>query len=259
MALGFGFNKVKTLASAEKFVQQGKLQNAIAEYEKVAKEDPKDLTVLNTIGDLYARVGQNDHAVHYFKKVGDQYAQNGFTVKAIAIYKKLSKLAPNNAEHITRLAELFTQQGLFSDARAQYMLMADAHLRSGENNQAARVFQKILELDPENATTQSKLADLYMKLGKKDEALKIFSSAAEALYARGSLQAAEEALSKVITLDPQNTSALLLRGMMAADSGDHSAALRYLDQLSDRESRPDVLRALLRARLISDEVEGAES
>ena len=50
MALGFGFNKAKVLASAEKYVQQGKLQNAIGEYEKVSKEDPKDLTVLNTIG-----------------------------------------------------------------------------------------------------------------------------------------------------------------------------------------------------------------
>ena len=84
MALGFGFNKVKVLAQAEKFVQQGKLPNAISEYEKVIKEDPKDLTVLNTIGDLYARVGNNDQATHYFKKVGDQYAQNGFAVKAIA-------------------------------------------------------------------------------------------------------------------------------------------------------------------------------
>ena len=73
MALGFGFNKAKVLASAEKFVQQGKLQNAIAEYEKVAREDAKDVTVLNTIGDLYARLGDNEHAVHYFKRVGDQY------------------------------------------------------------------------------------------------------------------------------------------------------------------------------------------
>ena len=29
MALGFGFNKTKVMAAAEKFVQQGKLQNAI--------------------------------------------------------------------------------------------------------------------------------------------------------------------------------------------------------------------------------------
>ena len=57
MAFGFGFNKQKALSAAEKFVQQGKLQNAIAEYEKVLKADPKELTVSNTIGDLYARLG----------------------------------------------------------------------------------------------------------------------------------------------------------------------------------------------------------
>ena len=58
MAL-FGFNKQKVLANAEKYVQQGKLQNAIAEYEKVLKNDPKDLTVTNTIGDLYSRIGES--------------------------------------------------------------------------------------------------------------------------------------------------------------------------------------------------------
>jgi hypothetical protein len=43
--LGFGFNKNKVLANAERSVQQGKLQNAITEYEKIIKADPKDLTV----------------------------------------------------------------------------------------------------------------------------------------------------------------------------------------------------------------------
>src|SRR5690242_11812218 len=110
MALGFGFNKAKVLSSAEKFVQQGKLQNAIAEYEKVIKEDPRDLTVLNAIGDLYARVGQNEKAAEYFKNVGDQYAHNGFTVKAIAVYKKLTRLS-SSADAVVKLAELYTQQG----------------------------------------------------------------------------------------------------------------------------------------------------
>src|SRR5258707_9312286 len=143
MALGFGFNKTKVLSAAERYVQQGKLSNAIAEYEKVVKEDPKDLTVLNTIGDLYARVGQNDHATEYFKKVGDQYAQNGFTVKAIAIYKKLTKLGTYNAENTTKLAELYSQQGLFNHTRVQYMQVADHLLKSGDNAHAARVFQRI--------------------------------------------------------------------------------------------------------------------
>jgi tetratricopeptide (TPR) repeat protein len=259
MALGFGFNKVKVLAQAEKFVQQGKLPNAISEYEKVIKEDPKDLTVLNTIGDLYARVGNNEQAVYYFKKVGDQYAQNGFAVKAIAIYKKLTKIGPYNSEHTTKLAELYGQQGLYNDARVHYMQVADHLLKSGDNQQAARVFQKILELDPENAHTQAKLADLYTKLGKKDEARNIFYSAAETLYARGSYAAAEEAVGKVLTLDPANTSALMLRGLIAVDSGDSQAAVNSLEQVADLDSRPDGLRALLRAKLQTGNAEGVEA
>ena len=42
MVFGFGFSKQKALSSAEKYVQQGKLQNAIAEYEKIIKVDAKD-------------------------------------------------------------------------------------------------------------------------------------------------------------------------------------------------------------------------
>jgi pilus assembly protein FimV len=259
MALGFGFNKAKVLSAAEKYVQQGKLPNAIAEYEKVIKEDPKDLTVLNTIGDLYARVGQNDQACGYFRKVGDQYAQNGFTVKAIAIYKKLTKLTPTAADCLTKLAELYTQQGLFNDARAQYMQVADQLLKAGDNGKAAKVFQKILELDPENTTTQSKLADLYIKLGKKDEARNIYYSAAESLYARKSLDAADEALAHVLSLDPGNAGALLLRGMIASGSGKAQAAVEYLEQVADIDSRPDALRALLRAKLATGSLEGVEA
>jgi tetratricopeptide (TPR) repeat protein len=259
MALGFGFNKAKVLASAEKFVQQGKLQNAIAEYEKIIKEDPRDLTVLNTVGDLCARVGQNEQAAQYFKRVGDLYAQDGFTVKAIAIYKKLTKLSPSNLENINKLAELYSQQGLFSDARAQYMQVADHLLRTGDNAQAARVFQRVLELDPENTATQSKLADLYLKLGKKDEARKIYFTAAESLYARGSHDAAEEALARVLTMDPQNASAQLLRGMIAADSGDAASAVQHLERVSDLDSHPDGLRTLLRAKLQSGKPEGVEA
>ncbi len=258
MALGFGFNKAKVLASAEKFVQQGKLPNAIAEYEKITKEDPKDLTVLNTIGDLYARLNQNEHAAMYFRKVGDQYAQNGFTVKAIAIYKKLSKLSPNNNEIITKLAELYTQQGLFNDARVQYMQIADGYLRSGDHTQAARIMQRILELDPENTATQARLAELYVKLGKREDARNIYYNAAQSLYARGLFDAAGEALNKVITLDPGNADALLLRGMIAADSGDHLNAARYLEQVPNLESKPEGLSALLRAEMQSGNIENAE-
>ena len=78
MAFGFGFNKQKVLSAAEKYVQQGKMQNAIAEYEKVLKADPKDLTVTNTVGDLYSRLGEVDKATESFQDCRRCLCQAGF-------------------------------------------------------------------------------------------------------------------------------------------------------------------------------------
>jgi tetratricopeptide (TPR) repeat protein len=246
MAFGFGFNKQKILSVAEKFVQQGKLQNAIAEYEKIIKSDAKDLTVANTVGDLYARLGENDKAIECFKSVGDAYATQGFTVKAIAMYKKISKIK-TTLEGILKLAELYTQQGLFNDARAQYLQVAEEFLRAGELEQAVRIFQKILEMDPENVAMRVRLAEVYIRLGKKTEAWQIFSTAADSLRKRGQLGPAEEILQRMMSLDPGNGYALLLRGRNALENGEIPGAIKYLEKVADLDSHPDGLRDLLKA------------
>ncbi|MFI5089414.1 MAG: tetratricopeptide repeat protein [Terriglobales bacterium] len=249
MALGFGFNKTKVMAAAEKFVQQGKLPNAILEYLKVIKEDPKDLTVMNTVGDLYARLGQTAEALQHFKQVGEAYAADGFIVKAIAIYKKLTKLSPTATDCVIKLAELYSQQGLYNDARSQYLSVADRFLRAGDNREASRIFQKMLELDPENAAMQAKLADLYVKLGNKEEARNIFFGAAESLFRRGAMEAADEALGRVLALDPGHTPSMMLRGQIAAETGNAEKAIQYLEKVPDLDSQPEALRALLRVHL----------
>jgi pilus assembly protein FimV len=248
MAFGFGFNKQKVLSAAEKYVQQGKMQNAIAEYEKVLKADPKDLTVTNTVGDLYSRLGEVDKATESFKIVGDAYATQGFTVKAIAMYKKISKLKPS-LESVLKLAELYTQQGLFNDARAQYLQVAEEFLKSGELDNAVRIFQKILEMDPDNTAMRIRLAEVYVRLGKKTEAWQIFSAAAETLRSKGNLPAAEEVLQRMLTLDPGNGYALLMQGRNLLESGDAEAAAESLQKVPDLDSNPDGLRDLLKAYL----------
>jgi pilus assembly protein FimV len=258
MALGFGFNKAKVLASAEKYVQQGKLHHAISEYEKIVEKDVKDLTVLNTIGDLYARLGQNEKAGEFFKRVGDTYASEGFTVKSIAMYKKLTKLNPGNIAVVQRLAELYTQQGLYNDARQQYVQLADASIKNNDLGAAIKVFQKMLEIDPDNVSLQTKLADLYLKMGKKAEARDIFMKSAQSLFDRGSVEQADQALDRMLALDPSNVDALLMRAKIALDAGDGAASARYFEKVPDIDSRQDGLQSLLKAYILSNQGEAAE-
>ena len=257
MAL-FGFNKQKVLANAEKYVQQGKLQNAISEYEKVLKNDPKDLTVNNTVGDLYSRIGESDKATECFKSVGDAYASQGFTVKAIAMYKKICKLKPS-LESLLKLAELYTQQGLFNDARAQYLQVAEEFMKAGELDNAVRIFQKILEMDPENSQMRVKLAEVYIRLGKKNEAWQIFTQAAESMRSKGSLQGAEEILQRMLTLDPGNTYALEMQGKNLLESGDGAAAVTAFQKIPDIDSKPESLKDLLKAYLATGQLSEAGS
>jgi pilus assembly protein FimV len=250
MAFGFGFNKQKVLSAAEKCVQQGKLQNAISEYEKVLKADPKDLTVMNTVGDLYSRLGEQDKAGECFKSVGDAYAAQGFTVKAIAMYKKLSKLKAS-MECVLRLAELYTQQGLFNDARAQYLQVAEDFLKSGQPDQAVRIFQKTLEMDPDNVPMRTKLAEVYVRMGKREQAWQLLTAAAETLRTKGQLAAADEILQRMLKLDPQNSYVLVLRGKAAVEAGDFGAAIECLSKVADLDTNPDGLRTLFHAYLRS--------
>src|SRR5256885_7863920 len=256
MAFGFGFNKQKLLGIAEKFVKQGKLQNAISEYEKILKNDPKDLTVNNTVGDLYARLGDTVKAIECFKSVGDAYAAQGFTVKGIAMYKKITKILPS-VDGSLKLAELYTQQGLFNDARAQYLQVAEDFMKNGDFEQAVRFFQKVLEMDPENVAMRVKLAEVYVRLGKKTEAWEIFSAAAESARSRGSLATSEEILQRMLVLDPGNSYVLLLRGRAALEADDPKKAIQFLEKAPDLDSHTEGLRDLLKAYLQTGKLQQA--
>lgn len=258
MALGFGFNKTKVMQAAERNVLQGKITNAIAEYEKVIAHDPRDLTVQNTLGDLYARTGRTEDALQCFRKVADAYAADGFAMKAIAMYKKINKLSPHAVECILKLGELYSLQGLFSDARAQYVAAAEHQLSRGDSEGAAGVYRKALELDPENAHMQQRLAELYLSSGRHEQAAEVYIMAAQSLHCRGRHSAALDMLEKLLKGSPKHPAALMLCGKVAAESGNHARAIRALETIPDLEQRPEALRQLVRARLASADVEVAK-
>jgi tetratricopeptide (TPR) repeat protein len=102
-----------------------------------------------------------------------------------------------------------------------------------------------------------KLAEVYVRLGKKNEAWQIFSAVAEALRSKGSLSGAEEVLQRMLTLDPGNSYALLMQGRNLLEAGDAEAAIESLQKVSDLDSNPDGLRDLLKAYLKSGRLSDA--
>src|SRR2546428_13927132 len=140
------FDKVKTLHAAERYLEMGKIPAAIKEYCKIVEGEPDDFTTLNILGDLQVRVGNHQAAISCFRRIADHYREQDFALKAIAMFRKIDRLQPD-VEIATSLAELYAQQDLVVEARAHYLIVANAHAKSGAAQAGLEVLAKIADLD----------------------------------------------------------------------------------------------------------------
>jgi tetratricopeptide (TPR) repeat protein len=246
---GFGFSKEKSRANAERYLQQNKLLNAISEYEKILKVEPHDLAIVNTIGDIYGRLGQNEKAIERFRIVGEAYASDGFLLKAIAMYKKITKLDANGLSAMEKLAELYRKQGLVSDARSVLLQAAEVYTRKGQTKETLRLLKQLVQFDPENVQVITRTADLMTQGGQKEEAKQMLSQTASTLVERHALDPAQKILDRLIALDRTNLHAQELRAQVILELGNGAKAVELYEAIPDLDSRDKALRNLLSAQL----------
>ena len=167
--------------AARKFVDKGQIDKAVKEYLRIVREDPKDVRVWLKIGDLYAKKGSKQEASETYLKVARFYQEQGFYLKAVAVYKQILKLDPRLVEVNLKLAELYRQLGLLSDAMQHFELVAAHFHRDGKTKEALATVRQLVDLDPENVATRIKLAELYSKEGMTTEAVAEFTAVCETL------------------------------------------------------------------------------
>ncbi len=239
------YNKSKHLDAAQKYLQQGKLPQAIAEYQQILKNEPKDQVTLMTLGDLYVRQGETFQALEYFERLAKIFLNDGFTTKAIAIYKKVAKLAPEESRPLERLAELYIQQGVLSEARPIYLQMAETHLKSGRQPQAAALLRKLLEAEPDNLRIQIRLAELYLSMGQQKEAIETLHAAMQRVLDRGDHAEAIRLGDRILQIDPGHQPTFLLKVRALSGAGRNEDAAKLLETLPNQDAGDETTAMLL--------------
>lgn len=177
--------KDKSLASAQKHLERGSLEKALADYQKAAEEDPKDTRVWLKVAELLVKRGRKEEARDVYLKTADIYTEQGFFQRAVAVYKNLLKLTPGFVDAHFKLADLFRQLGLLSDAMQQYEMAASVYGKQGNVAEALAAMRRIVDLNPEHVLARIKLAEAASQAGMKGEAIAAFRMAADQLKAQG--------------------------------------------------------------------------
>ena len=229
------YNKSKYVEAAQKLLNQGKVPQAIAEYQLILKYEPKDQVTLMTIGELYIRQGETFQAIEYFERLAQIFVGDGFLTKAIAVYKRIAKLAPEEIKPLERLADLYVQQGVMSEARPLFLQLAEIHLKHNRQGEAVALLKKLLLAEPDNLRIQIRLADLYQVMGKPNEAVETYVSAAQRALARGDHAESDKQSDKALKLDPANAAALTVKARSASSQGRFADAAQFLRNLPGLE------------------------
>jgi pilus assembly protein FimV len=243
--LKMAYNRTKHLNAAQKYLQQGKMPQAILEYQQILKNEPKDQVTLMTLGDLFVRQGETFQALEYFERLAKIFLNDGFTTKAIAIYKKVAKLAPEESRPLERLAELYVQQGVLSEARPLFLQLAEMQLKAGRQPQAALLLRKLLEAEPENLRVQIRLAELHLSMGEKKESIETFHSAMQKILEQGDHAEAIRLADRILQLDSSHQATFLLKVRALTASGKNAEAGKLLETLPDRDDGGETTTMLL--------------
>jgi tetratricopeptide (TPR) repeat protein len=240
-------DKNKIIEGAAKLVARGAFDKAIKEYQRVLDLDPRDMRVLQKMGELYQKKGDNPQAASFFTRVAEIYAQDGFFLKAVALYKQVLKLNPDLVEVNLKLAELHQQLGLMTEAMAFFQVVVGHHERRGDTRATFATLKKMVDLDPENVSSRLKLAELYAREQMGGEALGEFRRSADWLERNNRPDERLRVLERIAALEPDNIQLArdLARDYLAR--GDQKRALAKL-QLCFKADPRDIPTLLLLAQ-----------
>jgi len=230
-------DKNKIIEAAAKLVAKGAYDKAIKEYQKILDADPKDVRILQKMGELYQKKNDPVQAAQYFTRVAESYTTDGFFLKAVALYKQVLKLDPNLIDINIKLAELHQHLQLLGEAMAYYQIVANHYDKQGDTRASLEVLKKMVDLDPDNVASRVKLADLYVREGLNAEAMSEFSRAAEHLKRNNRIDDYLRVAERLSAMDPNNLGLARELAELYLQRNDQKRALAKLQVCFKADSR----------------------
>ncbi|HEX7251526.1 MAG TPA: tetratricopeptide repeat protein, partial [Thermoanaerobaculia bacterium] len=226
---------------ADFYSRDGFFLKAIAIYKKINQIDPARLEVYERLADLYHKQGLAQDARSQYQVLADHYLKNNKADEAIAAFKKMASVDPNDLRIHVRLADLYRNNKQVDQAVMQYGLIGSMLLRRGAHDEAAAVFQKALELSPNDAEIQRNLVRSLIAQRNPAAAIAILKAVprtadslallAEAQHEMGDKTDALHSAEQAIALDARHEEARVFLSRLKLAEGRADAAMQAITPL----------------------------
>jgi tetratricopeptide (TPR) repeat protein len=222
----------------------GKYSQAVAELKRALELAPNSDEAYRNLGDAYKRSGQSDEAIAAFQRavaansynwmnhnaLGNAYWGLGDSAKALSEYQKVTELAPDNPMGHANIGSVYLREGKWSEAIPQFQralaLAPDADTYSNlgtayfflkSYDQSTKMYEKAVEMTPNNEELLGNLGDSYRWSGHSDQAATAYGKAISLAF-------------QELQVNPRSATLMGDLGLLYAKKGDAANALQYTQQ-----------------------------
>lgn len=206
---------------SEIYIQSGRLNEAVREFESILKTNPNDLTARRVLGRISSRLIGDPQQRGLNQRMLDQ---------ALEHYKKIAELEPNDVDAHLMLGRLLKMNRNSVDSKMAY--------------------EKALKIDPDNVDALSglamvladvgdtvKAAELLKKVADKSPNLRTLTQLADAYEQMREFKLAAQTLKRAVDMQPDNTELRRAYANILVQAEEFDAALKAFEEIVADEPR----------------------
>lgn len=168
------------------------------------QQRPSDPEPRQWIVDLYRTMGREEPMVEHLRRLAEIFVNMGDVERAINAYKELLDQRPEDARARMRYIDLYSQLHDESELFDDYLLLAAAHQKSGEIQEATRIFEDLIDRFPEMATCREKFVEFLFEQGQLDRGVRESRALAEIHLQAGHDIEASRVLDRALARSPKD-------------------------------------------------------
>jgi tetratricopeptide (TPR) repeat protein len=242
------------LALAEISIKDGSPEGAVEFLRRVVSLEPNDIEYRKKYIDTYMQYGVEKDLIDDYLALAELLVDNKRVDEALDVYQHLRSLAPDNdvaREKLETTSQLKKRLEAESGEREKEAQEAgkpaearvdDSEAKESTLDEIAENYMNILQMSPSNVSVRCKLADIYKRMGRADDAFEQLDMASEILLQKGEIDRGIALCEELLKERPTDkvirerlSKAVVQRGSFKA----LESAISAYGDLLDKQETPD--------------------
>jgi tetratricopeptide (TPR) repeat protein len=193
---------------ANVLIAKGAVLEATRTFETMLRIVPHNAEILDKFVNYLIDQAQYSRAINEVFRLADIYNANGQHKQAARMLLKVQKVAREYPEIHIKLGETYLLMNAKGMAIEQFLEAVSLYKVANEKPPQTDLLKRIIDIDANNVNVRNQLIDLLLASGQVEEAVEQSMQIADLYVQRDLLDLAEKEYRRILSIDPENLTAL---------------------------------------------------